>query len=191
MSKCEDISGILKYLQKNLTYKRFHHSLGVAYTASALAMCHGVNLKDAELAGLLHDCAKWMDNEESIKFCTQNNISISEIEKRNPYLLHGKIGCFIAANKFEIDNEDVLKAISNHTTGRPEMTSLEKIIFIADYIEPSRETLTNLPEIRKIAFKDLNGALIRILKDTLEYLSNRGGEMDPMTIKTYDYYRAE
>lgn len=191
MSKCEDISDILKYLQKNLTYKRFHHSLGVAYTASALAMCHGVNLKDAELAGLLHDCAKWMNNEESIKFCKQNSISISEIEKRNPYLLHGKIGCFIAANKFKIDNEDVLKAISNHTTGRPEMTSLEKIIFVADYIEPSRETLTNLPEIRKIAFKDLNGALIRILKDTLEYLSNRGGEMDPMTIKTYDYYRAE
>lgn len=191
MDKREDINNILKFLQKNLTAKRYHHTLGVAYTASALAMCNGVNLKDAERAGLLHDCAKYMSDKKSLSFCKKNNINISEVEKRNPFLIHGKIGAFMAKNKFGINNNDIINAIHNHTTGRPNMTVLEKIIFISDYIEPSRKVQPNLEEIRKLAFKDLDASLIWILKDTLEYLSNKGGEIDPMTQKTYDYYCAK
>lgn len=191
MDKKEDINNIFKFLQRKLTTKRFHHTLGVAYIASSLAMCHNANLKDAEVAGLLHDCAKYMNDQKSLAFCKKHNIDISEVEKRNPFLLHGKIGCFMTKDKFGIDNSDILNAIHNHTTGRPDMSDLEKIIFIADYIEPSRKVQPHLTEIRKMAFKDLDGALIWILKDTLEYLSNKGGEIDPMTQKTYDYYCAK
>ena len=118
-------------------------------------------------------------------------INISEVEKRNPFLIHGKIASFMAKDKFGIDNGDILKAVHNHTTGRPDMTPLEKIIFIADYIEPSRKLQKNLNEIRELAFENLDETLVWILKDTLEYLSNKGGEIDPMTQKTYDYYCAK
>lgn len=188
MEKNEIIADILNFLQDKLSFRRFRHTLGVAYTATSLAMCYDVNLWDAQIAGLLHDCAKYMDDEESLNFCKKNNIKISEVEKRNPFLLHGKIGSIIASEKFGIKDKHILNAIYYHTTGRPAMSVLDKIIFIADYIEPSRDAMPNLSAIRKEAFKDLDGALVVILKDTLDYLSNKGRETDPMTQKTYDYY---
>ena len=186
--KPSEIDEIIDFLRKKLNSKRFHHTLGVAYTATALAMCHGADIKSAELAGLLHDAAKYMDDNEELDFCKKNKLTISEIEDRNPFLLHGKIACYMAKDRFGIENEDILNAIHNHTTGRPAMSLLEKIIFIADYIEPSRKIQPNLSEIRKKAFVSIDDALIWILKDTLEYLINKGGEIDPMTQKTYDYY---
>lgn len=188
MEKNDNITDILNFLQDKLSYKRFRHTLGVAYTATSLAMCNDVNLNDAQIAGLLHDCAKYMNDKKSLEFCMENNIKISEVERRNPFLLHGKIGSIIASEKFGIKDKHILDAIYYHTTGRPAMSVLDKIIFIADYIEPSRDVMPNLSSIRKIAFKDLDSALILILKDTLDYLSDKGGETDPMTQKTYDYY---
>ena len=182
------IDEILDYLKQKLNKKRFHHTLGVAYTATSLAMCHGVDLRSAEIAGLLHDVAKPLSEEEGLDFCRKNNLKISEFEKNNPFLLHGKIGSLIAKNKFGIKDEDILNAICHHTTGRPEMSLLEKIIYIADYIEPSRTIQPNLDTIRKTAYTDIDGALILILKDTLEYLDKKGGAIDPMTKITYDYY---
>jgi predicted HD superfamily hydrolase involved in NAD metabolism len=91
-------------------------------------------------------------------------------------------------DEYGIKEPDVINAILNHTTGRPEMSTLEKIIFIADYIEPNRKQAPNLAEIRKLAFIDLDKALLRVLEDTLAYLEEDGGELDPMTKKTYDYY---
>ena len=186
--KIFEIDEILDFLKKKQSEKRFHHTLGVAYTATALAMCHGEDLKSAEIAGLLHDVAKPLSDEEELDFCKDNNLEISEIEKRNPFLLHGKIGSFMAEEKFGIDDKNILNAICNHTTGRPGMSLLEKIIYIADYIEPSRKIQPNLDEIRKLAFRNIDKALIWILKDTLEYLENKGGAIDPMTQRTYDYY---
>lgn len=186
--KPDEFDKIIDYLKKKQSDKRFHHTLGVAYTATALAMHYGENLKSAEIAGLLHDVAKPLSEEEELDFCKDNKIEISEIEKNNPFLLHGKIGSFMAQDKFEIDDADILNAICYHTTGRPEMSLLEKIIYIADYIEPSRKVQPNLDAIRKLAFEDLDKTLIWILKDTLEYLANKGGTIDPMTQKTYDYY---
>ena len=188
MDKAADIKKIRHSLEKSQNEKRFHHTLGVAYTATSLAMRYDVDLKKAEIAGLLHDCARCMDNAKSISFCKKHKISVTEIERRNPFLLHGKVGSYIARNKFGIEDEDILNAIFNHTTGRPDMSILEKIVFIADYIEPSRKVQPHLTEIRKLAFEDLDGALVWILKDTLEYLDSKKGEIDPMTQKTYDYY---
>ena len=186
--KPKDMKKIKKAMEKTLDPKRYEHTLGVAYTAAALAMRYDIKIEDAQLAGLLHDCAKCMSNEKKLSICEKHHIDVNDIEKRNPFLLHAKVGAFLAKDKYGVENPDVINAILNHTTGRPAMSSLEKIVFIADYIEPGRKQAPNLAEIRKLAFLDLDKTLIRILEDTLIYLKEEGGEIDPMTRKTYDYY---
>jgi predicted HD superfamily hydrolase involved in NAD metabolism len=183
-----DLKKIRKAMEKNLDSKRYEHTLGVEYTAAALAMRYDENIKSAQIAGLLHDCAKCMSDEKRLSICEKHNISINAVERRNPFLLHAKVGSFLAMDDYGVKDPDIINAILNHTTGRPGMSTLEKIIFIADYIEPGRKQAPNLAEIRKLAFIDLDKALLRVLEDTLAYLKEGGGEMDPMTRKTYDYY---
>ncbi len=188
MNRMKDAKAIRRSLEKIQDAKRFEHTLGVAYTAMSLAMRYDVSIKDAEIAGLLHDCAKCMEDDKKIAFCEKHNIQFSEIERKNPYLLHAKVGSFIAMETYQISNPDIINAILNHTTGRPGMSTLEKIIFVADYIEPNRKHAPNLTQIRKLAFIDLDQTLLWILKDTLSYLNSIDGEIDPMTQKTYDFY---
>jgi len=185
---------IKKYLKKHLTKERYQHTLGVAHTAVAMAMRYNPDtsnaefIKRAETAGLLHDCAKCMDNDKKIKICEKNNIPCSDFEISHPYLLHGKVGAYIAKNKFDILDEDILQAITWHTTGRPEMSLLEKIIFIADYIEPSRNPIPELDVIRQLAFVDIDKAMEKIVSNTLKFLEKKGNPMDKMTQITYDSY---
>lgn len=185
---------IKKYLKKHLTKERYHHTVGVAYTAMSMAMKYNPQpdnnefMVKAEIAGLLHDCAKCMDNDKKIRICNKNQISYSKIEAENPYLLHGKVGAYIARKEFGILDEDILNAITWHTTGRPDMSLLEKIIFVADYIEPSRRPIPELNLIRQLAFTDIDQAVIKILENTLKYLNEKGSPIDDMTQKTYDSY---
>lgn len=185
---------IKKYLKKHLTKERYHHTVGVAYTAMSMAMEYNPQpdnnefMIKAEIAGLLHDCAKCMDNDKKIRICNKNQISYSKIEAENPYLLHGKVGAYIARKEFDILDEDILNAITWHTTGRPDMSLLEKIIFVADYIEPSRRPIPELNLIRQLAFTDIDQAVIKILENTLKYLNEKGNPIDDMTQKTYDSY---
>ena len=187
--KAADITKIRKAMEKTQDEKRYEHTLGVAFTATSLSMRYGASIENAELAGLLHDCAKCLEDEKKIAICEKHNISITEVERRNPFLLHAKAGSFLAMNKYKVHDSDVINAILNHTTGRPGMSLLEKIIFVADYIEPGRKKAPNLAEIRQMAFINLDGAVLKILNDTLDYLKNTPGEIDPMTQKTYDYYQ--
>lgn len=186
--KSADIRKIRKNMEKTLDRKRFEHTLGVAYTATALAMCYQVDLNKAQTAGLLHDCAKCISDEKKIAICTKHNIQINAIELNNPFLLHAKVGSYMAMKKFNVHDPDIINAILNHTTGRPGMSELEKIIYIADYIEPGRKQAPNLSIVRKLAFQNLDQALLKILEDTLQYLKDSGSEMDPMTQKTYEFY---
>jgi len=186
--KNPDLSKIRKAIQKIQDSKRYEHTLGVAYTASALAMHYDVDINNALIAGYLHDCAKSLTDEKKLSFCEKHNISVSETEARNPSLLHAKVGGFMAMNTYNIKDIDIINAILNHTTGRPEMSELEKIIFVADYIEPGRKQAPNLAAIRKMAFHDLNRTVLMILGDTLEYLKGSEVAVDQKTQKTYDYY---
>ncbi len=188
-AKSSSLKKIRKAMEKSLDAKRFEHTLGVAYTAAALAMRYGCDVQKAQTAGMLHDCAKCMSNEKRLKICTKHNIAVNEIERRNPFLLHAKVGSYIAMQKYNIHDSDIINAILNHTTGRPDMSLLEKIVYVADYIEPGRKQAPNLGEIRRLAFADLDEALFRILKDTLLYLNQVDGETDPMTQKTYEFYK--
>lgn len=178
-----------KKIKDVMTKSRYEHTLGVEFTAAAMAMRYGADIEKAELAGLLHDCAKCIDDEDKLDECKKYGIEITDVEKRNPFLIHSKLGAFHAKHLYEIEDEEILSAIRFHSTGKPDMTMLEKIIFIADYIEPARDKAPNLKEIRQMAFMDIDEAMYMILKDTLDYLNSCAGEQDDMTEKTYQYYK--
>lgn len=186
-----DIFALEKRLSTMISVKRFYHSLGVQGMSVALAARYGCDVDKANLAGLLHDCAKDLKDEELIVECKKVNIPISEVEYRNGYLLHGKLGAYYVKHKFDISDPDILSAIEWHTTGKPDMSLLEKIIFVADYIEPNRlaERIPNLKEIRELAFHDLDSAVVTILENTLSYLESKGQEIDNWTYAAYEYYR--
>lgn len=175
-------------MEKTLDEKRYEHTLGVAYTAAVMAMYYGVDPIKAQMAGLLHDCAKCMEYDKAITLCEKHNIQITETERKNPLLLHAKVGSYIAMHKYNITDPDIVNSILNHTTGRPDMSLLEKIIYIADYIEPGRRKAPNLDTVRKLAFGNLDEALLMILSDTLQYLKDIHSDIDAMTIKTYEFY---
>lgn len=177
-------------MEKELSVKRYEHTLSVAYTAATLAMVHNADTENALLAGMLHDCAKCLSTKKLISLCKKNRLPMTEIELQNPAaLLHAKAGSFLAHEKYGIDDNDILNAIKYHTTGRPNMSRLEKILYIADYIEPGRKHAANLPQIRRMAYQDLDKTLFKILEDTLSYLLSAGGQIDAMTKKTYEYYQ--
>ncbi|MCR4781875.1 MAG: nicotinate (nicotinamide) nucleotide adenylyltransferase [Lachnospiraceae bacterium] len=184
-----DIHSIYDSLKESLKPSRYEHTLGVMYTAVSLAMRYNYPLEKAKLAGLLHDCAKNLSDDELILICEENGIEISAYERKAPYLLHAKVGAFFAKTKYSISDEDILHAITVHTTGCPNMSLLDKIIFTADYIEPLRDKAENLSEIRSKAFIDIDEAIVFILRDTLKYLEETGKSIDPMTQMTFDFYK--
>lgn len=176
-------------LKDELKPSRFEHTIGVAYTATALAMRYEVSIHDAELAGLLHDCAKCMSDDKLYKICVNHNIILTDAEIENPSLLHAKAGAVVAKKDYDIDDEGILNAVRYHTTGRPAMTMLEKIIFTADYIEPGRTKQKRLNEIRKMAFIDIDACIYMISADTLEYLKQNNAIIDKNTEAICRYYR--
>lgn len=184
-----NIPKMKKTLKKYLDEGRFEHTEGVMYTAAALAMRYGEDVEKALVAGLLHDCAKCIPDAKKLKICLKNHITMSEMEQKNPFLLHAKVGAYIAREKYGIEDEEILSAITWHTTGKPGMSLLDKIIYIADYIEPMRSKAPNLPDVRRLAFEDIDITLLKILSDTLAYLRGSAKSMDSMTVKTYSYYK--
>ncbi len=185
-----DLANIRKELEQILSSKRYAHTLGVAYTAAALSMAHGEPIENAMTAGLLHDCAKSMHGSELVAICEKARLNVTAVERSNPTaLLHAKAGAYLAQHKYGVTDDDILNAIRYHTTGRPDMSKLEKILYIADYIEPNRKQLAELDLIRRIAFHDLDRTMEKILENTLTHLRSTEGALDDMTIKTYNYYK--
>lgn len=178
-----------KKLKKYIDEMRYQHTLGVMYTAAALAMRYGADLERAQVAGLLHDCAKCIPNAKKLKLCHQNHIPVSEVEQKSPYLLHARLGAYIAKEKYHVHDAEILSAIEYHTTGRAAMTLLEEIIFIADYIEPMRSKAQNLPEIRAMAFQDIDHAVYMTMRDTIAYLKEEKTCLDNQTVMAYNYYK--
>ena len=178
-------------LKKELDEDRYQHTLGVMYTSASMAMRYGADVTQALLAGLLHDCAKCIPGDKKIHLCEKYGLPVSDVEYEKPGLLHARLGAYLAEKKYHIHDREIIHAISSHTTGRPGMSLLEKIVYIADYIEPGRRELPNMKEVRPLAFTDIDQCLYRILEDSLVYLNSRNISVDPMTQKTYDYYKNE
>ena len=197
--KTADIAKLRKEMEKTLEPKRYEHTLSVAYTAANLAAVYDIDVDKALVAGMLHDCAKCLSYKKQMSLCSKNHVTLTDLEaKEDSPLIHAKAGSVLAKEEYGITDEDILNAISYHTTGRPQMSTLEKIIYIADYIEPERKHAKRttertqsdrLTEVRRMAFRDLDEALCNILGDILTYLHEKGGSVDSMTQKTYEYYR--
>lgn len=189
MKTIEITQKLRKQLEKELKPDRFEHTLGVAYTSASLAFAYGADVEKALIAGFLHDCAKSMTHDEQVEVCEKNNIEMTEVERKNHSLLHAKVGMYLAQKKYDVHDEDILNAIRWHTTGRENMSLLEKIVYIADFIEPNRKPLENMPLVRKEAFTDLDRCLAHILHDSVVYLRTIGKETDDATMKAYEYYK--
>ncbi len=184
------IYSLYSEMEKRLKHHRFIHSVMVAGTAAALAMKYGADPGRAQVAGILHDNAKCYDDEELVELCRKKDIAISDFEEKHGFLLHAKYGAYVARKKYGIEDEDVLNAIRWHTTGHENMTLLEKIIFVADYMEPLRNKAKNLDLIRDTVLngKDIDDAVRMIMHDTLEYLHASDFKIDPVTQAAYDHY---
>ena len=187
----DELLEIKKKLSKILKKDRYEHTIGVMYTAASLAMCYGEDIQKALTAGLLHDCGKYCSAKDQIHLCEKKHIQLTESELAMPALIHAKLGAYLAEHEYGISDTDVLSAITWHTTGRPGMTMLEKIIYIADYIEPNRKLIPGLAEVRSIVFRDIDQAVCMSAGATTRYLENGGKAVDPMTVSTYNYSKKE
>lgn len=178
---------MIKYLKENLKEKRFNHSINVRDTAVKLAKIYGEDIEKAKIAGLVHDCAKNMSNEEILDISKKNGYNIDEVCENMPSILHGYVGAYVAKNIMKIENNDILNAITYHTTGKKNMTLLEKIIYISDYIEPLRE-FPEVDQLREVAYNEgINKALILSFNNTIKYIVSKGQLLHKDTVDARNY----
>lgn len=177
-----NVEQIINYLHINLSEKKVAHSLSVSDTAVALAAKYGENVESARIAALVHDCAKDMKAEELIRIARDYGAQLDDVFLNNPTILHGLVGSIIAREIMSIEDEDILNAICYHTTGRKNMSTLEKIIYIADYTEPLRE-FPGVEQVRVLCSVDLDAAVLKSLENVIIYVI---GEKQLLHIDTID-----
>ena len=178
---------IRKHLKKKLDAYRYEHTLGVEFTCQALAMRYGYDLDKADLAGLLHDSAKRFEDPVMLQKCLDRNIPVTAEEERDPSLLHAKLGAWMAEHKYEVDDPEILSAITCHTTGKPGMSLLDKILYVADYIEHNR-AFPGVDQARDIAQVSLDRAVAYETARTVEHLAHQGLPIYPQTLETYNAF---
>lgn len=171
-----------------LKAKRVPHVLGVEEEAVRLAERYGADVDKARVAALLHDCTKKLDLHEQLALCEQYHIELDELEKRALKLLHSKTGAAVAREVFGADDE-VYGAIFWHTTGRADMTLLEKVIYLADYIEPSRD-FDGVDALRAAVYEDIDRGLALGLRMSIEELAERGETAHHNTREAYEFIKA-
>lgn len=173
---------LVERLKSVLEDHRYRHSLGVAETAAQLAEKFGEDIERAVTAGLLHDILRDEDDNAIMMICKNYGIEPDQVEKAAPNLLHGKAGAEKCREFWGVTDEVVLNAIRCHTTGRREMTVLDKILFMADMIEPGR-SCPGVEYLRQLAFSDLDQAVIAGLDSTIRYVLARGLLIHPSSIE--------
>ena len=180
-----DKDELMHFLSNKINGKRFEHSVNTAKEAVALSSIYGADKEKAYIAGLLHDVAKGLPPDVLKNIAVNNNITVDKYENDNPELLHGKISAVIVSRELGITDEDILCAIRWHTTGRAGMSLLEKIIYLADVIEPSRE-FKEIKRLRETAYKDIDAAMVMGLADAIKYVKSRGFTLHPRSIEAYN-----
>ena len=167
-----------------LKHKRIPHVLGTEQEAVRLAERYGADVEKARVAALLHDCTKKLSMEEQLALCEKYGIQLDELEQKALKLLHSKTGAAIARDMFGVDDE-IYSAIWYHTTGHANMTKLEKIIYLADYIEPTRD-FPGVDELRNVCYEDLDKGLLKGLEMTIEEMTAMGNPVHHATIEARD-----
>lgn len=192
-----NINEINNLLQKNMTvngkvHKRYFHSVEVAKMAVELIKHHNlnINLDQAYLAGLLHDATKLLSNDEQKKMLYELGYTDDDEIMKSSNVWHGETAVEYIKKEYNIHDDEILSAVKYHVMGKPNMTDLEKVIFIADYIERTRVGEV-FDKARKIAFISLNQALICILEEQIKYIKSLNQPLISNTLKTYEYYKKE
>ncbi len=181
-----DEKQIIDKLKTMLTPHRFKHSIGVKETAIKLAETHGCNIQKAAIAGLLHDCAKDFTKHQMLQLCSEFDIVLDNICKKEIPLIHGFLSACIAGKYFNIEDGETLQAIRYHTLAKEKMSTLEKVIYIADFIEPNR-CFEGVDAIRIAAYEDLNHAVLLAIDNTIKHVIAKGNLIHPMTIAARNY----
>ena len=182
-----ELEKVLEFLKENLDDFRYGHSIRVMETAVELARIHGVDENKAEMAGILHDSGKWKSREKTLQKVQDWGIILSEEERAEYNLVHGALSTYIAKNIFGIEDADVLNAIKNHITGRPAMSDLEKIVYIADMIEPARN-YEFIDDFRAMAKVDLDRTMYEILNENLAHLIRNDRYIAGTSLEARNYY---
>ncbi|MED4530792.1 bis(5'-nucleosyl)-tetraphosphatase (symmetrical) YqeK [Metabacillus fastidiosus] len=176
----------LSIVKEQLTERRYIHTIGVMETAVALAKRYGEDEKKAEIAAVFHDYAKFRPKEEMKQIIVEQKMP-SNLLIHNDELWHAPVGAYLVEKEVGITDESILMAIRYHTSGRMDMSQLEKIIYIADYIEPNRN-FPGVEEVRELAFRQLDETLIKILQNTITFLVKKNQAIYPETIDTYNFF---
>ena len=174
------------YLKENLMESRYTHTLGVVETAKKLASLNEVDEKKAEIAALAHDIAKNKTIYELKDILEKNNVKLTYDEEQNQELWHSMVGPILAKEVFKIEDEKILSAMRWHTTGKENMSKLDKIIYIADMIEPNRK-FPGVDNLRRECFKDLDNGVLQGLNHTIKYLLSKEVPIDINSIKARNY----
>lgn len=180
---------ILNYLEKNLSCQRVKHCINVSKFSAALAKKHNANVQKAQIAGLIHDCAKNKSAKEQIALCSnKKKIKYFDLIAKNaPDLLHSYNSALIAEEIFNIKDKDILKAAANHTLGDENMSLLEKIIYIADAVSFERKC-AHAAKMRKLAMIDFEAAFVEVMKNKIEYVLNTYKWICPKCIDVWNFY---
>ena len=174
---------VMPYLKAD----RIAHVTGVESQAVMLAMQWGIDPETAAVAGILHDITKAQSKEKQLKLCEKYGILLEKAEKENPSLLHARTGAALAKERFGVSDE-IVEAIRWHTTGKPDMNTLEKILYLADYTEPNRD-FEGVEELRSLCFEDLDKAMALGLQMSIDDLNERGKPIFHDTMDAYTWYK--
>lgn len=177
---------IKEYLKKNLSIKRYEHTLGVEKSAIELANINGADLYKVKIAALAHDLAKEIPIEEQKRILQSRNIEIDEISNLTPQVLHGFVSAVMLKEIFKVNDQEILNAVGYHSTGRKQMSLIEKIIYIADYIEPNRN-YNGVEELRIVTRQNIDRGVLMGLNNTIKLLVERNGVIHPDTIDARNY----
>ena len=177
-------------LRQNLSEKRYFHSLCVAAEAKKLAETYGGDCDKMYIAGLLHDITKNKTDTEQLQLCEKFGIMLTATEKEAPLIWHQITGAEYVKQELGIDDFDIISAIRYHTTGKPDMTLSEKIVFTADLISADRN-YPDIKEIRAAADRSLEDCIIRVLQFTIADIVSKGNPLHPDTLNAYNYLLLE
>jgi len=156
-----ELEEIIKFVKSKLSEKRFNHCIGVMNMCEKLAKIYGTDIERAQKIGVTHDMAKEMTHEEDLEYMKENGIKLTDEEKGMPYLFHGYVAAEIARKELGFDDE-MCEAIKHHTTSKPNMTILQKILYVADKVEEGR-TYSDVNFYRNLAYTDIDECIIKIL----------------------------
>ena len=182
------IENLRKKLITMLTPKRYEHSIGVMQTAEKMARRFGVDVEKARIAGLLHDCAKDIDKNKMVTLCDQMGIPLDPVKREQRSLIHADLGAKMLETEFDIHDPDIIAAVKYHTMGRENMTDLEKILYLADVIEPNRKPYEGIDALRNLCENNLDCAMLFAIERSIEYVLHRHKKLHSQTLATQQYF---